>query len=60
MAVEADGTPVIVYTSVRPDSIHLSRVALATGDAGVGAVDPGPRDSLLIIPVDPRRPPMKG
>jgi beta-fructofuranosidase len=32
VAVEDDGTPVIVYTSVLADSVHLGRVALATGD----------------------------
>ena len=52
VAVEDDGTPAIVYTAVRADSIHRGRVALATGDrdwarwihAPAGPVLDGPPD----------------
>ena len=54
VAVEDDGTPVIVYTSVRADSVHRGRVALATGDRDwsrwthdpAGPVLDGPPDEL--------------
>ncbi len=47
VAVDADGTPVIVYTSVLADSVHEGRIALARGDLEWSRWDHDPGGPVL-------------